>query len=263
MGDGGARAQSFNHPPIITSEFRPEYFLNKISNLALQCQAYSENTKYYWYQNGRKVENQIQITANITSGYLRITNYTKDNFGVFYCVAENDYGASVSPFVKISEAGNLHFLNVSKDFENKTYACGIWNEQTRTLNKGSSTKLFIEAPPVFPENGKSFLTTNFTIYSEEFIRLTCNAVSSPMENHPVVTHWMKNGSKITSFQDFSIQLLENNRVLKINRAVIEKVGGIQCVTENSEGIAVKISAPDWMSLSWFNGGFDLSSSSKF
>ncbi|XP_019927254.3 neural cell adhesion molecule L1 isoform X2 [Magallana gigas] len=387
-------AQSFNHPPIITSEFRPEYFLNKISNLALQCQAYSGNIKYYWYQNGRKVENQIQITANITSGYLRITNYTKDNFGVFYCVAENDYGASVSPFVKISEAvldkfrnirplsmksceeydhckldcsykprcephdacqfewthgigtqntvsedeniaidldGNLHFLNISKDFENKTYACGIWNEQTRTLNKGSSTKLFIEAstygtsprpvfhsnsrvhlgkhgvlqclfsgtsmseikwknkhglsistnnkyrtsqygrilhvmnvtyndegsftcetennlaqtpylnvtsPPVFPENGKSFLTTNFTIYSEEFIRLTCNAVSSPMENHPVVTHWMKNGSKITSFQDFSIQLLENNRVLKINRAVIEKVGGIQCVTENSEGIAV-------------------------
>lgn len=68
--------------------------------------------------------------------------------------------------------------------------------------------------------------------------MTCNAVSSPMENHPVVTHWMKNGSKITSFQDFSIQLLENNRVLKINRAVIEKVGGIQCVTENSEGIAV-------------------------
>lgn len=34
-----------------------------------------------------------------------IKNYTKDNFGVFYCVAENDYGASVSPFVTISEAG--------------------------------------------------------------------------------------------------------------------------------------------------------------
>lgn len=36
-----------------------------------------------------------------------ITNYTKDNFGVFYCIAENDYGASVSPFVKISEAGQI------------------------------------------------------------------------------------------------------------------------------------------------------------
>lgn len=34
-----------------------------------------------------------------------IKNLTKDNFGVFYCVAENDYGASVSPFVTISEAG--------------------------------------------------------------------------------------------------------------------------------------------------------------
>lgn len=63
--------------------------------------------RYYWYQNGRKVENQIQITANIDSGYLMITNYTKDNFGMFYCVAENDYGASVSPFVKISGAGQI------------------------------------------------------------------------------------------------------------------------------------------------------------
>ena len=38
--------------------------------------------------------------------------------------------------------------------------------------------------------------------------------------------------------DFEFQLLDNNRVLRIYRAHLEKGGAFQCVTENSEGIAV-------------------------
>ena len=38
--------------------------------------------------------------------------------------------------------------------------------------------------------------------------------------------------------DFEIQLFDNNSVLRINRAHLEKGGAFQCVAENSEGIAV-------------------------
>ena len=38
--------------------------------------------------------------------------------------------------------------------------------------------------------------------------------------------------------DFEIQLLDNNSVLRIYRAHLEKGGAFQCVVENSEGIAV-------------------------
>ena len=38
--------------------------------------------------------------------------------------------------------------------------------------------------------------------------------------------------------DFEFQLLDNNRVLRIYRAHLEKGGAFQCVAENSEGIAV-------------------------
>ena len=38
--------------------------------------------------------------------------------------------------------------------------------------------------------------------------------------------------------DFEIQLLDNNSVLRIYRAHLEKGGAFQCVAENSEGIAV-------------------------
>ena len=38
--------------------------------------------------------------------------------------------------------------------------------------------------------------------------------------------------------DFEIQLLDNNSVLRIYRAHLEKGGAFHCVVENSEGIAV-------------------------
>ena len=43
------------------------------------------------------------------------------------------------------------------------------------------------------------------ISTDDAVNLNCNAVSSPTENAPVVTQWMKNGILIRSFQ--GIQLL--------------------------------------------------------
>ena len=38
------------------------------------------------------------------------------------------------------------------------------------------------------------------ISTDDAVNLNCNAVSSPTENAPVVTQWMKNGILIRSFQ---------------------------------------------------------------
>ncbi|XP_078333160.1 contactin-1a-like isoform X2 [Crassostrea virginica] len=389
-------AHSLRLPPTISSMFQSEYFLDRSCTLSLRCQGLSDAMSYRWYQNGLEIKETTGITTNKTTGELHVlisNTCSNQNLGIFYCTAENKYGSTVSPFVKISGPvlelfdmsqrsevvvctendhcqlkctgkpkcephaacdvtwyqgsgtqriisssestaidleGNLHFLNVSEISGNKTYACGIWNERIKKLVKGNSMTLNIidstaaplpraiyhsrskahlgksavlqclfsgilvseikwenpkgyyittndkyrigpygrqlqvmnityndegyyschasnltqtpflnvTSPPIFPENNRSFLTKTITIPSEDFVDLKCDAMTSPMEAAPVVAQWMKNGILIRSFQDFAIQLLDNNRVLRIYRAYFEKGGAFQCVTENSEGIAV-------------------------
>ncbi|XP_078333163.1 contactin-1-like isoform X2 [Crassostrea virginica] len=124
----------------------------------------------------------------------------------------------------------LEVMNVTYDDEGH-YSCHANNlTQTPSLN--------VTSPPIFPENNSSFLTKTIRISTEDAVDLKCNAVSSALEAAPVIVQWMKNGILIRSFQDFAIQLLDNNRILRIYRAHFEKGGAFQCVTENSEGIAV-------------------------
>ncbi|XP_078333152.1 neuroglian-like isoform X2 [Crassostrea virginica] len=387
-------ANSLHLSPMISSVFQSEYFLNDSCDLSLRCHGINDVISYSWYQNGSQIKGNKEIVANKDTGELLISkNCTYDLLGIFYCIAENKYGSTVSPFVKISEPvlnsfdlthrldvvvctenehcqlnctgkpicephaaceltwyqgsgtqdsisssertaidleGNLHFLNVSEISGNKKYACGIWNERMNTLRQGDLITLIINdsttapllraiyhsrskallgksavlecifsgilvseikwenpngyyittndkyrigpygrqlqvmnvtyndegnyschvnnltqtpflnvtSPPIFPENNSSFLTKTINISTDDAVNLNCNAVSLPTENAPVVTRWMKNGILISSFQDFEIQLLDNNSVLRIYRAHLEKGGAFQCVAENSEGIAV-------------------------
>nr|XP_022307679.1 contactin-1a-like [Crassostrea virginica] len=141
-----------------------------------------------------------------------------------YIITTNDK-YTIGPYGR-----QLHVMNITYDDEGH-YSCHANNlTQTPFLN--------VTSPPIFPENNRSFLTKTLNISTKDVVDLKCDAVSSPMEAAPVVALWMKNGISIRSFQDFAIQMIDNNRVLRIYRAHFEKGGAFQCVTENSEGIAV-------------------------
>ena len=63
--------------------------------------------RYSWYQNGSQIKGNKEIVANKDTGELFISKHLSlELLGIFYCIAENKYGSTVSPFVKISEPGN-------------------------------------------------------------------------------------------------------------------------------------------------------------
>ena len=65
------------------------------------------NNRYRWYQYGSEIKGDAEIATNKHTGELVISKKcTKQNFGIYYCIAENKYGSTMSPFVKISRAGN-------------------------------------------------------------------------------------------------------------------------------------------------------------
>ncbi|XP_061171692.1 contactin rig-6-like [Saccostrea echinata] len=92
-------------PPIITSDFKQEYFLPRShsSPLSLLCRAHNGEITYHWFKNDMKVNNNGRIAVN-KNGEIVFQNLTQSDFGVFYCLAKNKYGSSVSLFIKISEA---------------------------------------------------------------------------------------------------------------------------------------------------------------
>ncbi|XP_061187071.1 contactin-2-like [Saccostrea echinata] len=93
-------------PPEITSEFKQEYFLPRFhsSPLTLLCSAHNGEITYYWSKNDMKFNSNGRIAVNKKNGEIVFQNLTEGDFGIFYCLAENEYGTSVSLFVKISEA---------------------------------------------------------------------------------------------------------------------------------------------------------------
>ncbi|XP_062619037.1 neural cell adhesion molecule L1-like protein [Saccostrea cucullata] len=95
-----------NLPPVITSEFKQEYFLPRFhsSPLTLLCSAHNGEITYSWFKNYMKFNNNGRIVVNKKTGAIFFQNLTQSDFGEFYCLAENKYGTSVSLFVKISEA---------------------------------------------------------------------------------------------------------------------------------------------------------------
>ena len=71
--------------------------------------------RYSWYLNGSQIKDNTEIVAIKNTGELLISKIcTYQLLGIFYCIAENKYGSTVSPFVKISEPGNQN--NKKVDF---------------------------------------------------------------------------------------------------------------------------------------------------
>lgn len=58
-----------------------------------------------------KLQTNDRVVVSEQSGDITFHNLTKEDFGVYYCVAENKHGSSVSSFVKILEAGKNLFWN--------------------------------------------------------------------------------------------------------------------------------------------------------
>nr|XP_022321640.1 neuroglian-like isoform X1 [Crassostrea virginica] len=97
-------AHSLRLPPTISSVFSSEYFLDGSCTLSIRCQGINDVISYSWYQNGSQIKDNTEIVANKNTGELVISKKcTNQNLGLFYCRAENQYGSTVSPFVKISE----------------------------------------------------------------------------------------------------------------------------------------------------------------
>ena len=72
------------------------------------------NNRYRWYKYGSQIKGDAEIATNKNTGELVISKKcvrTKLNFGIYYCIAENKYGSTMSPFVKISQPGNQSINN--------------------------------------------------------------------------------------------------------------------------------------------------------
>ncbi|XP_061174555.1 neural cell adhesion molecule L1-like [Saccostrea echinata] len=92
-------------PPMITSEFETEYFFPAAhsTSLTLQCQAENGNITYEWYKNFMKLEDNQRVTYDWDTGEIIFTNLSNEDFGMYYCLAKNEFGASISAFFNISE----------------------------------------------------------------------------------------------------------------------------------------------------------------
>ncbi|XP_061187081.1 contactin-1-like [Saccostrea echinata] len=98
--------ESINVPPVITSEFELEYFVPIFHStpLSLFCQANNTVVRYQWYKNDLKIVENDRVSCNQSTGEIVFRNLEKEDFGIYYCMAENKFGISVSLFVKLSEA---------------------------------------------------------------------------------------------------------------------------------------------------------------
>ncbi|XP_065943854.1 contactin-3 [Magallana gigas] len=112
-------------PPWITSIFEAAYFvpLSHSSPLNLKCKAQNGNISYRWFKDNDKLHTNDRVVVNEQSGDITFRNLIKKDFGLYYCVAENKHGSSVSSFVKILEAA----LGVFGGITNKTIACKVFH----------------------------------------------------------------------------------------------------------------------------------------
>ncbi|XP_062568598.1 contactin-1-like isoform X1 [Saccostrea cucullata] len=99
-------AELINLPPVITSEFEPEYFVPIFYStpLSLFCSAKYNVLRYQWHKNYSKIVENDRVSYNPSTGEIIFRNLEKEDFGVYYCTAQNKFGISVSLFVKLSEA---------------------------------------------------------------------------------------------------------------------------------------------------------------
>lgn len=65
---------------------------------------------YKWFKNNSKIQTTDQVVVNESSGDITFRKITKDCFGTYHCLAENQHGASVSLFVNVKEAGKIALL---------------------------------------------------------------------------------------------------------------------------------------------------------
>uniref|UniRef100_A0A8W8I7D2 Ig-like domain-containing protein n=1 Tax=Magallana gigas TaxID=29159 RepID=A0A8W8I7D2_MAGGI len=119
------RSLTASLPPWITSIFEAAYFvpLSHSSPLNLKCKAQNGNISYRWFKDNDKLHTNDRVVVNEQSGDITFRNLIKKDFGLYYCVAENKHGSSVSSFVKILEAA----LGVFGVITNKTIACKVFH----------------------------------------------------------------------------------------------------------------------------------------
>lgn len=74
------------------------------------------------------------MVVNEQSGDITFRNLIKKDFGLYYCVAENKHGSSVSSFVKILEAGKKSALQNNEYVIREsmtTNVLAIWPDSAR------------------------------------------------------------------------------------------------------------------------------------
>ncbi|XP_065943851.1 cell adhesion molecule-related/down-regulated by oncogenes [Magallana gigas] len=114
-----------NLPPLITSVFEAEYFVPVSHSypFSLHCKAENGIISYKWFKNNSKIQTTDQVVVNESSGDISFRKITKDCFGTYHCLAENQHGASVSLFVNIKEAALGVFLGRT----NETIKCEMFH----------------------------------------------------------------------------------------------------------------------------------------
>lgn len=65
---------------------------------------YNTLYSYQWFKNNVKLQTNDRVVVNEESGEIAFKNLTKEDFGMYYCLAHNEFGSSVSSFAKLNEA---------------------------------------------------------------------------------------------------------------------------------------------------------------
>lgn len=71
---------------------------------------YNTLYSFQWFKNNVKLQTTDRVVVNGESGEIAFKNLTKEDFGMYYCLAHNEFGSSVSLFAKLNEAGENIFV---------------------------------------------------------------------------------------------------------------------------------------------------------
>uniref|UniRef100_A0A8W8I7C6 Ig-like domain-containing protein n=1 Tax=Magallana gigas TaxID=29159 RepID=A0A8W8I7C6_MAGGI len=244
-------SQSVNLPPWITSVFEPEYYVpaKHPTPLNLQCKAKNGIISYQWFKNNVKFQTNDRVGVNEQSGDITFHNLTTEDFGVYYCVAENKHGSSVSSFVKILEAalngfsGNVHGNIICKIFHHCKIPCSNQpncqpiNECTFEwrIGRGTGNKIKTNENVIIDSEENNDTVTSKAIWKNnpkarigENATLQCIFSGSPVPN---IDWLLKNGSVVKPNSKFQSE--SNGRHLFIRNVTFDDDGVYTCVADKS------------------------------
>ncbi|XP_061171703.1 uncharacterized protein LOC133181177 [Saccostrea echinata] len=238
-------AEPLNLPPVIISEFESEYFVPIF-----------HSTPYQRYTNDSKIMENDRVSFNQSTRENVFRNLEKEDFGIYYCMAENTLGISVSQFVKLSEAVLDQFssiLNVEqtcREYHHCALTCHnqpLCQPKTECITEwargyGAIRSMFYKEPVTLDREGdlhflnisKSDGGQSYTcgMWNEKITVFKVNIVIVPVNSPvPKVVWQNKNGTTITTNHKYVFS--QYGQQLHILNVTFDDEGFYKCIANKN------------------------------